>query len=92
MISKTLNYKTSVSTVTQKDILKEEYFANSNSSFDLFSSSRSSIRNFSNEDIPIEQIYRALDLSRNCPSACNRQSWRVHVYQEKDQIQKILDV
>jgi nitroreductase len=91
-INHTLNNTTSSKTSSQKNITTDEYFAHNNSSFELFSSSRSSIRNFSNEDIPIEKIYNALDLSRNCPSACNRQSWRVHIYTEKEQILKILDV
>ncbi|MBI9034689.1 MAG: nitroreductase family protein [Bacteroidales bacterium] len=76
----------------QKSVSKAEYFKNTNSSFDLFSNSRSSIRNFTNEDVSIDRLNLALNLARNTPSACNRQSSRVYVFSNMDKIKEILQV
>ena len=71
---------------------KDEYFQHHKSGFYPFSSSRSSIRNFSDTHVSDELIYSAIDLARNTPSACNRQSVRIHLYKEKQQIADILKV
>lgn len=70
---------------------KTEYFKYSGSSFPEFSNSRASIRNYTKENIPIERIIEALNLSRKTPSACNRQCWRTYVYTDKNQIGEILN-
>ena len=41
--------------------------------------SRHSIREFSNEPVPLGKILTAIDLARYCPNACNRQAFGVHV-------------
>lgn len=51
--------------------------------FDRFSSTRFSVRDLSNKRIDIEIIKKALVLAERTPSACNRQSWRVHVYTDE---------
>lgn len=68
------------------------YFEHKNSSFDLFSKSRKSLRNFSDDEVSMDGINRALDLCRHAPSACNRQSWRTYVFTEKGIIRKILEL
>ena len=35
--------------------------------------SRHSIRDFANTEVPLEKIYKAVELANRCPSACNRQ-------------------
>lgn len=77
---------------TQKSFDKGDYFQYSESSFQLFSASRSSVRNFSSENIPYERIIEALEIARTTPSACNRQCWRTYLFTEKDKIANILDV
>lgn len=66
------------------------YFEYSGSSFQLFSSSRKSVRSFDNSEISEVDLQKAIDLARNSPSACNRQPSRVHVVSDKDLISKIL--
>lgn len=73
-------------------ISKEEYFRSLNETFEKFSWSRKSVRNYSDQELPIEQILKAVDLTRNTPSACNRQPCKVYVYVDKDKIEKILDL
>jgi nitroreductase len=70
---------------------RKEYFKNVKSSFKEFSNSRASVRNFNEEDVPLVKIHNALELARNTPSACNRQSWRTYVYTDKTKIAEILE-
>lgn len=58
-------------------------------SFDIFSQSRFSVRDFG--DIPInrENIEKALKLCERTPSACNRQSQHIHIYLNKADVEKI---
>lgn len=62
------------------------------SSFDIFSQSRFSIRDFGTIRIPIESIKSALVLAEKTPSACNRQSWRVHIYSDESIRNKIFSL
>ncbi|WP_137922407.1 nitroreductase family protein [Hydrogenophaga sp. 2FB] len=52
--------------------------------------SRSSIRALRPTPIPGEQIVEAIALAQQAPSQCNRQSSRVHVYQDPARIQELL--
>lgn len=71
---------------------RDQYFKSTCAPFDLFSQSRASLRSFSDEDLPVERIFAALQLASNTPSACNRQSWRAHVFVERDRINEILRI
>lgn len=44
-------------------------------------SSRFAVRDFGNKPIDISLLRKALQIAEKSPSACNRQSWRIHVYQ-----------
>lgn len=57
--------------------------------FDVFSQSRYSVRDFGTTPINREDIEKSLQLCERTPSACNRQSQRVHVYLNKDLKDKI---
>lgn len=50
--------------------------------------SRHAVRDFSDEPLDIEKVKAALKIAEMTPSACNRQSWRVHVYTDKEQRDK----
>lgn len=54
----------------------------SKDSFDVFSQSRFSVRDFGLKKIPLVKIEKALTLAEKTPSACNRQSWKIHVYSD----------
>jgi len=71
---------------------EEKYFSKVNMPFPEFSTSRSSIRNYSNLEVPIELIEKAVALARNTPSACNRQTVRIHVFSDKKLINEFLKV
>ena len=76
----------------QKEINREDFFASVNSSFFEFATSRSSVRNYTDEDVPVQSLVRALDLSKTTPSACNRQTCRTYIVTNKDEINDILEV
>lgn len=70
---------------------KKDFFINNESSFFEFSKSRHSLRNFKGK-IDVEDIVNAVSLSNNVPSACNRQSHKVHIIQDEKIINDILDI
>lgn len=70
---------------------KEQFFQYTSSSFDKFSDSRHSLRNFKG-NVPIEIIRKAVQLAQNAPSACNRQPTRVHIIENKAKVEKLLSI
>lgn len=66
------------------DIQKQE-----KESFDVFSQSRFSVRDFGTAPVSKEKLEDAFKLCEHTPSACNRQSWRLHVYTERENIDKL---
>lgn len=77
--------------IIQPKFLKENYFYECNN-FINFSNSRHSVRNFTGEKINFDLVINAIDMCRNTPSACNRQSVKVHMYKEYNDIQNILNI
>lgn len=70
--------------------LDKDYINNITSfDFDSFVKSRTSVRNFSEEEVLIDEIYQAVEMARYAPSVCNRQSWKVHFYSD-DKVKKEL--
>lgn len=70
--------------------LNHEDVKNSESAgFREFSQKRFSVRDFGMEPVSKEKLENAFKLCERTPSACNRQSWRLHVYTEREKINKI---
>lgn len=64
----------------------------SGQSFETFSQSRYSVRDFSKTPINKEAIRKALKLCERTPSACNRQRWHIYVYESQELKDKILSM
>lgn len=62
---------------------------NSSNFFSDFAMSRSSCRNFNNKSIDKETIREIMGVTIKTPSVCNRQHWKIHIYQN-DKIKEIL--
>ncbi len=77
--------------VKQKFFTREEYFAHFHDSFDVFSRSRHSLRNYAGK-IELEDLKKAISLAGNAPSACNRQSVRVKVIAGKEKVNAVLNI
>ena len=68
------NLKTNCRTLSFGDLIKQ----------------RHSVRVFTKEHIPDEEIYDAVRLAQHTPSVCNRQCWQVHVFTSENDKAKIL--
>jgi nitroreductase len=60
--------------------------------FPELATSRSSVRHFSKEPVPEELISQAVQMAQKSPSACNRQTSRVHALCDKDLIRQVLEI
>lgn len=63
-----------------------------NAPFDVFSQSRYTVRDFGNNPLNLELVKSAIKLCERTPSACNRQSWRVHVYTDKKEREALFNL
>lgn len=52
--------------------------------------SRRSTRNFRDQKVSMETVEKAAKLAQLSPSACNRQPWRLHIYDDKAHIKQML--
>lgn len=67
-----------------KNVKKEDIWSQSKINFKDFVQSRHSIRYFSSKQSPdMEMIKDALEMAQRTPSACNRQAWRVYVFEKE---------
>lgn len=57
---------------------------------DRFFYSRHSIRNFVNRPVDDALVRRAVRLAMESPSVCNRQSWRLHRFKDRELVDKVL--
>ena len=73
-----------------KKLRKTEMKSYDTDFFESFLKCRHSIRNFSATPVKDEVIFRALTISQNTPSVCNRQGWLVHYYNDKIKIREML--
>ncbi len=65
------------------------YFKYTKDSFELFSQSRSSIRSFTREKVPLEVIKKVVCLANHAPSVCNRQPFSALLVQKEDLVEKV---
>lgn len=70
---------------------REDLEKTAHSDFKEMALNRFSIRNFSNEEISETLIDEAISIAKKSPSACNRQSYRVHVYKGENK-NRILEI
>jgi nitroreductase len=69
---------------------REEITLTSDKPFDVFSAGRHSIRNYSDQTIDESVIKKAVEISQRSPSACNRQSTRIHSIEGDKAIEQVL--
>jgi len=73
--------------VNKKDILKAIDI-----DFENFVKSRNSVRDYSKENVPKKLIVEAIEIAKYAPSVCNRQGWKVHLYENKEHIKGLLNL
>lgn len=64
-------------------LTKETMLSLRNSNFADLCNGRYSFRHFSKEHVSDEILTKALDIAKKSPSACNRQAYRIHIYDGK---------
>lgn len=74
------------------ELSKEELYSQVHSEFLYFSSSRKSIRNFTDQKISKSKVEDAVKLSLNAPSVCNRQGAKIYYIDDKKKIEQILEI
>ena len=70
----------------------EDLLASWRGDFGSLAKHRHSIRHFTGTPVSEAAIQRAVDLARRAPSACNRQTVRVHVLKSQRQIEQVLEL
>jgi len=81
--------------INSKSVINHEidtYFENTGKDFFHFSNSRCSVRDFTGESVPFEIINKVIELARNAPSVCNRQSVRIYYINKKETINEIFKI
>ncbi|MDB0068530.1 nitroreductase family protein [Akkermansiaceae bacterium] len=69
----------------------QDYFEKADASFSEFAKTRHSCRVFDpTQKVDPEIIRSAVETARFAPSVCNRQCWRVHIFQEKSKVEELL--
>lgn len=75
----------------QVEITKEDYYQYCKSSFDKFSESRKSVRNFEGK-IKTQNLISSIKLAQNAPSSCNRQASRAYIIDEDKKVKEVLSL
>ena len=74
------------------DYSNNELFEKSNSNFYAFSMSRKSVRHYTGEAISLDVIDKVIELTKYAPSVCNRQPNSIYYLDDKNKIDKLLDL
>ena len=78
--------------VKQIETTNTEYFKNSDKSFDEFTLSRHSVRNYISKEIPSLKLSECVTLAQSAPSFCNRQPSRVHIVKTDEKKRAVLNI
>lgn len=69
-----------------------ENIAGQRLSYPEFIQSRFSCRSYASERVPLNVVKKVVRVAQTAPSQCNRQSPKVHLYQDDNAIQKLLGI
>jgi nitroreductase len=71
---------------------RDEYFGDIEQPFDTFCRSRYSVRNYTEQEIPLPVFYECIELAQKSPSFCNRQPNRVYIVKSQEKKNGILAI
>lgn len=72
-----------------KKVVKPPYF--NRTEIELFFETRSSVREYSNNIVTMDELKSAMKIASTTPTACNRQACRVHVFRDISMIKLLID-
>ena len=81
-----------VEPAVQPHLTREEFYRDKDKPFPSFAAARHTLRNYSEQSLPISRIRQAIELAMTTPSACNRQYWKTYCISSRDIGQKVLDL
>ena len=76
--------------VGSMDFSSDFLFRHALSSFSDFATSRFSVRNFTEKNVPLDIVLKAIKIAQKTPSVCNRQTCKVHILTNRNDINKHL--
>ena len=74
----------------QLEYNRNDFFKYFNAPFNEFCLSRHTVRNYSDENIPLEIFQECAELAQKSPSACNRQPNHVYILKNKSKMEEVL--
>lgn len=80
-----------IEAAVEPHVTKDEFFKAKNAPFPEFAASRHMVRHFA-KPVPRETIMEAVKIATSAPSACNRQSVRVHVVENRATMDRLLEI
>lgn len=75
-----------------KEIFREDKLNNNKKNFYELAQGRSSVRDFSGGAVDREKILSVIQNATKTPSVCNRQGWFVYLVEDKQKIEKLLEL
>lgn len=81
-----------VTVARQMHVTRDDFFSRIDCPFPEFAQSRHTVRNYTQESVPVDKIVEAVKIAMTAPSACNRQYVRVHCITDKDACAQLLSL
>lgn len=75
-----------------KQMTRLDFLNKAKMNLEDFFNVRSSVRQYSEKDVSIDQIRKAINMAQKTPCVCNRQSWKVHCFQKPDNVSDALKI
>lgn len=75
-----------------KKITKNNIFKAIDLDIESFFKTRTSVRNFAIDEVWDNEVIKAVEIAKSTPSVCNRQSWRVHYFKDKEVKNQLLKI
>jgi nitroreductase len=72
--------------------IRDTFYNDVKSDFHNFAHSRKSVREFTGEKIESSILEKVIDLANTAPSVCNRQASNIYLLEDKDKIEKVLEI
>lgn len=76
----------------QRRFTRDGFYGDIECAFPRFAASRHTVRNYSRDDVPVEEIRKAVAFAQTAPSACNRQYCKVYCVSDGRKFPKILEL
>ncbi len=77
---------------SQRRFTRDGFYGDIECAFPRFAASRHTVRNYSPDDVPVNEVRKAVALAQTAPSACNRQYCKVYCVSDRRKFPEILEL